>query len=96
MAEWLFPLQHTNTPQNNQMNLKTAYTYELNSAKCSLEILHGYVEVSDDSCEKVSFYVGDKALNEGIAKYLKRCKRQQQEAFIQALNDHIRNTENSH
>ena len=95
-GEWLNGCSRSNNTkatQNPQMNLKTLYSYSLNDENCKLEIYLGNISVKDDSFESVNLYVGDKPLNEAIANYLKTCKREQQESFIQILNDHIRKTD---
>ena len=82
-------------PKRQQMKLTTTYSYSLNSTRCNLEIYCGNILAHDGSNETINLFVGDDALNEGITQYLKKCSRQEQEAFIQALNDHIRKTDNA-
>ena len=95
MAEWLFPLQHTNTNQTQHMDQKITHSFVLSGKSRRVEFSIHQISAYDDSNQDVSIFVGSDALNAGITKYLKQCSRQQQETFIQALNDHIRKTDNA-
>lgn len=78
------------------MDQQITHSFTLAIEDRRVEIACGNIWAYDKSNQAVSLYVGTDALNAGITKYLKECSRHQQETFIQALNDHIRNTENSH
>ena len=77
------------------MDEKITRSFTLSIEDRRVEIACGNIWAYDNSNQAVSLYVGTDALNEGITKYLKDCSRHQQETFIQALNDHIRKTDNA-
>ena len=56
----------------------------------SINLQHGYIDVSDASSESVSIYAGTDAINDAVAALLPYCSRSTQERFMQILTDHIR------
>ena len=97
-GEWLNGCSrsnNTNTNQAQHMDEKITRSFTLSNKDRRVEIACGNIWGHDDSNEIISIYVGTDALNAGITKYLKECSRDQQEAFMQTLTDHIRKIDNA-
>ena len=56
----------------------------------SINLQHGYIDVSDASSESVSIYAGTDAIYDAVAQLLPSCPRSTQERFIEILTAHIR------
>jgi hypothetical protein len=60
-----------------------------------IDLISGLITINDGSDCSVSIFVGTKALNDAITKYLPYCDRSNQERFMQVLTDHIRKLDNA-
>ena len=75
------------------MNKQIMTRYSLGEHR-SINLQHGYIDVSDASSESVSIYAGTDAIYDAVAQLLPSCPRSTQERFMQILTDHIRTVDN--